>query len=164
MSDLSPSSGAVRTFKDCYRLAWHECGVDPPGGVQTHPIPNSVGETTIITTEWGQKYSQYSHISLMDAETLSGAHILRPPCVSTGVQPIPSEKVAIVGGHVGHLDEELTLDPVLWMVPRLYPVGLIRHILRATQNHFEGNLPSESTRGGLGGRPLVWQRTVSPMR
>ena len=126
-------------------------GSTPKWSVQTHSIPNSVGEATVIATDWGQQYSQYSHIPLVNIDTLVGGNILWPPCVSTGVQPTLIEKVAISGGHIGLLDEEIAVDQCLRMVPCLYPGGLVRHILRAARSHFEGNLPSASTRGMAGG-------------
>ena len=153
MFDLSPSRGEVRTFRERYRLVGKECGVDPPGSVQTHRVPNSIGKVTVITTEWGPQYSQHSHITVVNNDALNGRAIFWPPCVDTGVQPTLIEMVVILGGHVGLLGEETTEDQFLWMVPRLYAGGLVRHILRASQNHFEGNLPSASSHGRAGGPP-----------
>ena len=110
---------------------------------------------TVITTDWGAQYSRHSHIPLFSVDSLYGNSISWPLCVSTGLQPTHAEKIAILGGHIGLLDEELTLDQCEWKTPRIYPFGVARHIIRAAQNHFQSNLPSASTQGRAGGLPSV---------
>ena len=75
--------------------------------------------------------------------------------MSTGLQPTPAEKLAILGGPVGFLGEAVTTDQGGWMTPRVYPCGVVLHILRDAKNRFESNLPSASTRGRAFGLPPV---------
>ena len=166
--DLSPASAEVRTLGDCYRLIGHECEDDPTGVRATHTIPNSVGKVTVVSTEWGVQYSRFSHIPLFSLDSLHGATISWPRCVSTGSQPTPAEKITLLGGHIGLLCDELTIEQCARMTPRLYPAGVARHILRAAQNHFESCLPSASTQGRAGGgtrhdkNPYVFLINVEP--
>ena len=153
--DLSPPSAEIRTFEDCYRLVGQECDADPTGSRQTRSVPNSVGKVAIIATEWGEQYIQHSHIPLVTVESIQGLSIAWPACISTGEQPVPAEKVVILGGHIGLSGEEIAMGQCVWMVPRLYPGGVIRQVMRDAQNHFESNLPSASTRGRAVGLPPV---------
>lgn len=73
--DLSPDIAEVRTFKDRYRLVGQECAPDPPGSSVTRPIPNSIGRVTIVTSGWGQQYSQRNNIPLPNMETFQGMAI-----------------------------------------------------------------------------------------
>ena len=161
--DLGPSSAEIRTLEDCFRLVGQECAAGPEGSSQTHRIPNSAGKVAIITAEWGAQYSRYSHIPLFSVDSMYGLAVSWPGCVSAGLQPTPAEKVVIFGGHIGLLDEEIAIAQFEWMAPRVYPCGVVRHILRAARNHFESNLPSASTRGRAGGVPAVARtREFSP--
>ena len=137
--DLSPANAEIRTIGDCYRLVGQMCEEDPQGMRAAHTIPNSVGKVTAITTEWGAQYSRHSYIPFFSVDSLYGNSISWSLCVSTGLKPTPSEKIVILGGHIGLLDEELTLDQCEWMTPRIYPCGVARHILRSAQNHFQSN-------------------------
>ena len=162
--DLSPVSDEIRTLVDCYRLVWQECGGDPEGSRVTHSIPNSLGKVTVITTGWGAQYSRRSHIPFFSTDSLYGNSASWPKCVSTGLQPTPAEKIAILGGHVGLLGEEIILYQRDWMTPRVYRCGIVRHILRAARNHFQRNLPSASIHGRSGGHPPVGKTHDFPPR
>ena len=108
--DLSPSSADVRTLLDCYRLVGQECEADPEGSIHTHSIPHSQGKVAVAPTDWGAQYSRHSHIPLFSVDSIYGVSLSWPSCVCAGLQPSPSEVVAILGGHIGLLGEEITID------------------------------------------------------
>ena len=151
--DSSATNSEVRTFKASYRLIGQECAPDANGSSRTVAIPGPIGKVVTISANQWQQYREHSHIPAVTEETFQGLSIEWPPCVSTGAQPTLREKLVLLGGHVGILGDALTDSQCLFMVPRLYPVGVVRHILRATQNHFQSNLPSNSTPGRAGGTP-----------
>ena len=140
----------MRTLNDCRRLVGQVCMDGPEGIVQTHPIPNTFGKVTAIATDWGTQYSRYSHLPLFNVDSLYGLTIAWPSCVSTGSHPTPGAKIVMMGGHVGLLDEEITVDQCEWMTPRVYPIGIVRHILRAPRNQFQSNSPYASVLGRAG--------------
>ena len=121
--DVSPPDAEIRTLNECYRLVGMACEDDPVGTTQTHPIPNTVGKVAIITTDWGAQYSRYSHLPVFNCDSLYGLPIAWPNCASTGEQPTPPEKMVILGGNVGLLDEEITLTHCEALTPRVYPAG-----------------------------------------
>ena len=98
--DISPVNAEIRTLRDCYRLIGQECEDDPLGMRATHSIPNSVGGVTVVSTDWRAQYSRFSHIPLFSVDSMYGTSISWPRCVSTGLQPTPSEKIVLLGGHV----------------------------------------------------------------
>ena len=111
----------------------------------------------------GARFSRYSHIPAFSVASLYGNSVSWPMCVSAGLQPTPAEKIVILGGHIGLLGEGITLDQCEWMTPRVYPCGIVRHILRAAQNHIESNFPSASLRGREGGpAPAVTTHAFFP--
>ena len=153
--DISPVNAEIRTLGDCYRLVGQECEEDLDGVRAIHTIPNSVGKVTAIATEWVAQYSRHSRIPSFAIDSLYGNSISWPLRVSTGLQTTPPEKIAVLGGHIGLLDGEITLDQCERMTPRVYPCGIVRRILRGDQNRFQSNLPSESIRGRAGGPSIV---------
>ena len=146
-SDHSPPNAEIRTLNDCYRLVGLVCEEDPVGTTQTHPIPNTASKVTIITTAGGIQYSRHSHIPVFNYDSIYCHSIHWTSCASTGEQPTQAEKLVILGGHVGLLDGKITTTQCECITPRVYPVGVARHALRAAQNHFQSILQSESTRG-----------------
>ena len=134
--DLSPSNAELRTMVGCYRLVGQECEEDPEGSSQAHSIPNSSGKFTIINSEWGAQYSRYSHIPQFAIDSLYGLTVAWPMCVSTGLQPTHAEKVVMLGGHIGLLDEEITIAQCEWMTPRVYPCGIARRIFPSSSKPF----------------------------
>ena len=151
--DPIASSAEVRTLQDCYRLFRQVCMGDPVGIVQTLPIPNTVGKVTAITTAWGAQYSRHSHLPLFNVDSLYGLSIGRPGCLAKGLQHTPAAKIVIVGGHLGVMGDGVTMAKCEWATPRVYPIGIVRHILRETQNHSQVNLPPASVLGIAWGNP-----------
>ena len=91
---------------------------DPDGISHTLLIPGSRGRVITMTTDDGQQYSEHSHIPLISNENFQGLAVWWPPCASTGAQPTFQEKVVLLGGHVGLLDDEITAAQFLLMAPR----------------------------------------------
>ena len=121
--DLSRANAGVRTLQDCCRLGGQECLDGPVGLVQTHPIPNTVGEVTAITTSEGAQYSRHSHLLLFNIDSLYGRVIAWPSCIATGTQPTPDEEIVGLVGHLVLLGEEITADQCEWMTPRVCPTA-----------------------------------------
>lgn len=108
---------------------------DPKCLRQSLKVPGSVGRTSGSSSEDGSAYSKHPHLPGVAAETTQGAEIGRHVCANTGSQPPHRGKLAILGGHIALPDEA---TPIAERMGRCagYPVGLVRRILRASQNHF----------------------------
>ena len=129
---------------------------------RTVAIPGSIGVVATITSNNWRQYCEHSHIPVIAEETSQGLSADWHPCDSAGPHPALRVKLAILGGNVGMSGESITDSQCLFMAPRLYPVGLVRHILRETRNHFRSNLPSDSTRGRAGVSRLTRRCGISP--
>ena len=150
--DLYPPNGEILNLKDCYRLDGLTFEEDPAGLTQTHPIPNSVGKFTTISCGWEVQYSRRSHLPPFNNDVLYGCPIAWPRCTATGEHPLPTEKLVILGCHVGLLDRRITWTQCESIATRSYPDGIAMRILRESQNHFQSHLPSSYEQGRACGR------------
>ena len=118
-----------------------------------HTAPGSRGRVSAITANIHTGYRRHSYLPYVDAEILRLSAFEWPRCTETCERPTHSQKLVILGGDIALLDEAVGPPLGEWLIERAYPGGIVRHILRATQSHFESNLPSRK-RLSIGPPPI----------
>ena len=87
-----------------------------------------------------------------------------PSCAGLNRQLTSYEKLTIASGNISLRSGEMSGVLRGNVVPRIYPSGVGRHVLRAARNHFIGNLPSAQPgmSGRVGGVPHSGPCEFSP--
>ena len=122
---------------------------DPSGMIRTRDAPGSIGGIFAISSEKVLRTSDIHDFPILGARTLRGGEIQWARRISEVDKPTHREKLAVLGGNIALLYEEVSSSMGELAVGRSYEVGIARHIIRETRNHFVANLLPIQSREGV---------------